>query len=143
MNATADEKKSFLFDEAVAHPLTRMGASIAGAADLTTSERAVILGILDRAAKRLGLPELPDLNDKTGLGAFPDLRKCFRGAEFPGDDGNDDRIYLRMDPFDVKLRRNGEALEVDIFARDGDLDPLASAAALNEDALENTSGART
>lgn len=82
---------------------------------LDASEKQLILGILDRGRERAGLvlPSLPPVD-----GQFWNLRQMIRGSEFPTEDSNPERIYLKLEPFDIGIKREADGVVVDIWGHD-------------------------
>lgn len=108
-------------------------ARIIGAKWLTDSQKAILLGVIDQS---FGADVVPLLADLRLSEQYADLRAIFAGGEFLQDENGDEtgHIYLRMQPFDVKLSRGDGLLKVDIFGlgEEASLDPLASATAYEE-----------
>ena len=64
------------------------------------------------------------------------LKQVFASIELPGTETP--RMYIKLAPFDVSIKREQEGLVVDIFAsgEDAPLEPIASTYAFESDAIE-------
>lgn len=112
--------------------IEQMLACLAAATTIPATYKQAITGLLEASqdsgiAGAAGCDTLPE--------GFADLRGIFASMELPDGSGQlcNDRIYLKMAPFDVKLQRTGEGLVCDIYDADG-VEALASCYAFNEDA---------
>lgn len=99
--------------------------------------RRAIAGLLDPALGRHGI----ERREATAFEspAFPDVREVFAGAELPGEEDSFDRMYLKLEPFDLKIKRSDEGLICELYARDGQLDALDSCFAFDSDATPDES----
>lgn len=131
--ATSEASAAPLPEPGAAATLPALFEAAQACGHLTGPEKAVLAGILDSAFRRANLDRIP--LSPPDSHRFPDLRDVFANCELP-DEETPDRIYLCLHPFDVKLQRTDEGLVCDIFSRDGELDPLASCYAFNEEATD-------
>lgn len=112
--------------------IERMIANVTASRLIPATYREAIAGLLEASqdsgiAGEASCAIIPD--------RFPDLRTAFASMELPDGSGQlcDDRIYLKLAPFDVKLQRTEEGLVCDIYGTD-DAECLASCYAFNQDA---------
>lgn len=96
------------------------------------SELQLLQGLADRAKKRL---DAPISEIQVDPAVFWNLRQVIRDSELPDEeeDGANDRVYLRLAPFDLRLKRESEGIVIDVFS-EHDLEPLATAHAFYSDA---------
>lgn len=112
--------------------IEQMLACLAAATTIPATYKQAISGLLE-ASQDNGIAGAAGCNITPAR--FADLRAIFASMELPDGSGqlSNDRIYLKMPPFDVKLQRTDEGLVCDICDADG-IEGLASCYAFNEDA---------
>jgi len=98
------------------------------------AEARILRGICDIARRRHGLGVATDA-EEVAKGCFWDLRSMIGGSEFP--EGDEDRLYLHLPPFDVRLKRESEGLVVDVFAGET-AESIATTYALFSDAEQES-----
>lgn len=103
---------------------------------LEPAETQILLGVIDRVNARNGTP-LPQLDLLDG--EFWNLRRMIHGSEFPSDDTNAQRMYLKLHPFDIGIQRTGEGVVADIWGgEEAGLDSLGSTYAFFSEAESGT-----
>ncbi len=127
--------------DAEARWLATLFDALQGCALIPANRRLAIAGLLDPVLAGHRIEPRPAA--EVPASQFPDLRLMFSGAELPGDEEDDGRMYLRLDPFDLKIRRIGDGVSCELYARDGDLEPLAACCALDADACGDEPAARS
>jgi hypothetical protein len=128
-------------DEGATHAawLGHLFDAVQGCELIPAVRRRAIAGLLDPTLERHGIERHGATEYDNG--AFPDIRAVFAGAELPGEEDSDDRMYLKLEPFDLKIKRTDEGLICELYARDGQLESLASCFAFDSDATpEDTEG---
>lgn len=112
--------------------LARLRASLAEANHLGPAWTAAFEGLLDAAAAA-GPPD----NDEpqTPSPKFQDLRRAFGSIELPTD--GKERMYLKLFPFDVSLKRDASGLLVELYdaSENAALGAIAAAYAFDHDTL--------
>jgi hypothetical protein len=112
--------------------LTRLRAALAEADHLGPAWTAALDGLLDAAAAA-GPPTGEE--PKAPSPRFQDMRRVFGSIELPTD--GQERMYIKLFPFDVSLKRDASGLLVEIYdaSENAALGAIASAHAFDHDTL--------